>query len=195
MKCEECNKDFESRNKYYTHIREKHTFYNTEKKNCTICKKEFNSCVSPSKNVIKCEECRGTYIRYVLNSIIIKHDKRFMIKEHEDIEICKVCDNIVYKNSNCYFHYNFKNFVKYKNSNVYISKNGEIYNEYGKELLKRIKNEYYVINISRKQYYLHRILAELFIKNPNDYKIVNHKDGNKLNYNLENGYGKKENLK
>lgn len=37
-----------------------------------------------------------------------------------------------------------------------------------------------------KNYYLHRLMAISFIPNPNDYPIVNHKDGNKLNCNLSN---------
>jgi hypothetical protein len=186
MKCANCKKEFQSKNKYYTHIREKHTFFNTEKKNCTICKNEFNSCVSPSKTIIKCENCRDKYKYYSLNSIIVKNNKRFIIKEDGEIEICKECDNIVSKNSKCYFHNNFKKFKKINDSNIYISKKGEIYNKYGKELSKRIQNRYYVFNINQKQHYLHRILAQLFIKNPDNYKIVNHKDGNKLNYNLIN---------
>lgn len=34
--------------------------------------------------------------------------------------------------------------------------------------------------------YLHRIIAKEFIPNPNQYKYINHKDGNKLNNSLEN---------
>lgn len=33
---------------------------------------------------------------------------------------------------------------------------------------------------------IHRLLAEYFIPNPNNYKCVNHKDENKLNNNLDN---------
>ncbi len=51
-------------------------------------------------------------------------------------------------------------------------------------------NGYYRITLSvnrkRKQVYLHRLLAEYFIENPNNYPQVNHIDGNKLNNRLEN---------
>lgn len=184
--CKTCKKEFKSKNKYFTHIREKHTLFNTEKRKCSLCKNEFNSCVSPSKIILKCEECRDIYGRYALNSIIVKNNKRFVIKENSELEICKECDNIVYKNSKCYFHTNFKKFTKINTSDTYISKKGEIYNKYGKQFSKRVQNNYYVVNINRKQHYLHRLLAQLFIENPNNYKIVNHKDGNKLNYNLKN---------
>lgn len=34
--------------------------------------------------------------------------------------------------------------------------------------------------------FIHRLLAEAFIPNPNNYKVVNHKDENKLNNSLNN---------
>ena len=37
-----------------------------------------------------------------------------------------------------------------------------------------------------KYYYLHRLLAQNFIENPNDYPCVNHVDGNKLNNDIAN---------
>lgn len=39
---------------------------------------------------------------------------------------------------------------------------------------------------SRTQLYIHRIVAESFIPNPNDLPCVNHKDGNKQNNHVEN---------
>ena len=33
---------------------------------------------------------------------------------------------------------------------------------------------------------IHRLLAETFIPNPNNYPVINHKDGNKLNNSLDN---------
>lgn len=38
----------------------------------------------------------------------------------------------------------------------------------------------------RKNTRIHRIVAETFIENPNNYKYVNHIDGNKLNNNKDN---------
>ena len=51
-------------------------------------------------------------------------------------------------------------------------------------------NGYYRVTLSKngskKQVYLHRLLANHFIPNPNNLPQVNHKDGNKLNCNLDN---------
>lgn len=51
-------------------------------------------------------------------------------------------------------------------------------------------NGYYRITFSKNgkkvQKYLHRLIAEYFIPNPNNLPQVNHKDGNKLNCKIEN---------
>lgn len=50
---------------------------------------------------------------------------------------------------------------------------------------------YYSVTLKKdtiKTYKVHRLIAQAFIPNPNNYLIINHKDGNKLNndiYNLE----------
>lgn len=90
-----------------------------------------------------------------------------------------------------------------KSGNEYLSK--------GKVLKSAIQNVGYMFvvlskNGKTKGYRVHRLVAEAFISNPNNYKCVNHKDENKQNNcvdNLEwcnhtynNNYGtKKERLK
>lgn len=50
--------------------------------------------------------------------------------------------------------------------------------------------KYYVVNLTKKgiqkTYRIHKIVAETFIPNPNNYIIINHIDGNKLNNNIDN---------
>ena len=47
-------------------------------------------------------------------------------------------------------------------------------------------NGYALINYKDKTYYIHRLVAQTFIPNPKNYPCVNHKDGNKLNNNVNN---------
>lgn len=45
---------------------------------------------------------------------------------------------------------------------------------------------YYAVNINYRALLVHRIIAETFLPNPNNYPCVNHKDGNKLNNSVDN---------
>ena len=56
----------------------------------------------------------------------------------------------------------------------------------GKKLKPVIIRGYYRVIISGKQLYIHRLVAEHFLENPNNYPCVNHKDENKLNNNMDN---------
>lgn len=54
------------------------------------------------------------------------------------------------------------------------------------------KHDYYVSVVlktksgKKKKYLQHRIIAQTFIPNPNNYLIINHKDGNKQNNCIDN---------
>ena len=49
---------------------------------------------------------------------------------------------------------------------------------------------YYIVSLSKsnikKQYRIHRLVAQAFLPNPNNYPIINHKDEIKTNNTLEN---------
>lgn len=83
--------------------------------------------------------------------------------------------------------------VKIKNyENYTINQLGQVYNEKTQKLLKNTKNTcgYHVIGLYNdngyKLHYIHRLLAEAFLPNINDYKYINHKNGNKSDNRLEN---------
>lgn len=44
----------------------------------------------------------------------------------------------------------------------------------------------YVVNLKGKTYMVHKLVAKAFILNPNNYKVINHKDCNPLNNRVEN---------
>lgn len=74
--------------------------------------------------------------------------------------------------------------------NYTVSRDGKIWSLLSKKYLKFMVNTYYYVtfrtNGKRRNYAVHRIVAEAYVPNPNNYKIVNHKDGNKKNNNVEN---------
>lgn len=72
-----------------------------------------------------------------------------------------------------------------------VNKGGEIFDcEKSVLLVAKILRKYYSVRLKRENrwsaYSVHRILATTFIKNSQSKPQVNHKDGNKLNNNIEN---------
>ncbi len=76
--------------------------------------------------------------------------------------------------------------------NYFIYDNGDVLNTLTDKILKGSIGEhgykYYRLSKEgkKKMFYAHRLVAEAFIENPNNLPVVNHKDGNKLNNNIEN---------
>ena len=56
--------------------------------------------------------------------------------------------------------------------------------------LHKDKNGYYKVGLFKEKkqlyFFVHRLVAQAFISNPNNYNVINHKDENKLNNNVEN---------
>ena len=64
---------------------------------------------------------------------------------------------------------------------------GEIFNLYGERMVGCIDRcGYKEVILNGKMERVHRVVAEMFIPNTLNKKCVNHKDGNKLNNNVEN---------
>ena len=74
------------------------------------------------------------------------------------------------------------------NWNYFISNKGRVKHYRGRESsiwLHKYKG-YYCVKLNRKMFYLHRLLAQAFIPNPEKKRIVDHIDGNPLNNSLSN---------
>lgn len=79
------------------------------------------------------------------------------------------------------------------NGKYLIYEDGRIYSLFSDSFLSPhiATSGYYSINLSlpdkqKKLFYIHRLLAKEFKPNPLNKKYINHKDGNKLNNNLDN---------
>lgn len=72
-------------------------------------------------------------------------------------------------------------------SGYFASPRGNVYNRHG-DIMKGAVDRcgYRHIIVNRKNKNVHRIIAETFIRNPNNLPCVNHKDGNKLNNSVDN---------
>lgn len=86
--------------------------------------------------------------------------------------------------------YQVSNYGRVRSLNRFVScKNNTTMFCKGK-LLNIHKNDYLFVRLYKKSVpkikYIHKLVAEAFIPNPNDYPQVNHKDENKLNNNINN---------
>ena len=72
------------------------------------------------------------------------------------------------------------------NSNYYIREDGKVFRKSdNKEVIP--KSDYLFLNINKKKRYIHRLVAELFVEKENEeYNIVDHINGNRLDNRAEN---------
>jgi len=89
---------------------------------------------------------------------------------------------------------------RYKDTEYYITKDGKVFRN-GTERKTSLSNKGYArvgicVNNKRKMYYLHRLVAYLYVDNLQNKPCVNHIDGDKLNnhYNNLEWVSHKENI-
>lgn len=85
-----------------------------------------------------------------------------------------------------------ENYLIYSNGDLYSKK----VNRFLKGKVDNVGYKTYALALQEKRsksgkklskmVYAHRLVAEYFLDNPNNYDIVHHKDGNRLNNNVEN---------
>lgn len=74
--------------------------------------------------------------------------------------------------------------------NYYVDDEGNVYRRLQPYWKKDTERTYKQITISEegnvKSHLIHRLVAETFLENPNDYDSIHHKDGDRLNNNKNN---------
>ncbi len=76
--------------------------------------------------------------------------------------------------------------VNYKNYKIFPD--GKVFSNNRNKFLKpRLTNRGYLqVNLGGKQIYVHQLISDLFIPNPNNYKIINHINGDKTDNRVQN---------
>lgn len=71
--------------------------------------------------------------------------------------------------------------------NYIVQPDGRIFGKRYSRFLKPCDNGRYLqVGINGKHYYVHRLVAQKFIPNPNNYREVDHIDGNRYNNDVSN---------
>ena len=81
---------------------------------------------------------------------------------------------------------NVKSLPKIRNTGLLNAKSYKTKEKILKTGGKRYEIVVLYKNKKPKTFPIHKLVAEYFLENPNNYYCVNHKDGNKLNNNIEN---------
>jgi len=88
-------------------------------------------------------------------------------------------------------HYEVSNYGEVRSIEKTIKKaNGQVQRRKSRILKPILKDGYHRVvlykNNKLKRFYLHQLVASHFLENPNNYREVNHKDGDKLNCHVNN---------
>lgn len=158
--------------------------------------------INVHKKAVLQYDLKGNFIKEY--SAIDDAVKELNIKDNHISEVCKgtrkTSNGFIWKykaeeNNNLLDEFNIDEYTQITDfPSYYLNKDGKLYNLKSKKYLKPQLTEsgYYKIKLvdgsNSKDYYIHRLVASYFVKNPNPdkYDVVNHKDMNKTNNNADN---------
>ncbi len=122
---------------------------------------------------------RKNFLKIKKNSSV----QLFINKQSKTISIKKVLNEL-------FSNIDLTEYTQIKNSNYYINKESRVINKSNEEVKGRNCKNYVVISIQNNKknesHYIHRLVAETFLPNPDNLPEVHHKDNNKSNNKLNN---------
>lgn len=92
--------------------------------------------------------------------------------------------------SKLFSNIDFNEYTQIEDSNHFINNKGEVVNKFNEKVKPRNCNGYLMVDINtnkkHKTLYIHRVVAQIFLPNPENLPEVHHKDNNKSNNHLDN---------
>lgn len=132
-----------------------------------------------------------------------QNEEEILLQELKYIQECETCVNKISRSTTieyCFIKINenlcILHFRNYKENKFLLFSNGDIFNMSGLKI-KPLDNgkgyksiginvKYSANNYTCKYFYIHRLVAEAFIENSKNKKVVHHKDENKANNDVSN---------
>lgn len=138
---------------------------------CKKCNKEKQLSEMVTAKYVRfcCKEC--------MYSLYVPKPKELVLVDGEIYKECHFNSNIIITNKSRVFS---KPFVSVR-KNGWKSARGWLEMRFGINM-----HGYVTVRVDKKAKLLHRLVAIAFIPNPYNKKMVNHKDGNKLNNSIDN---------
>lgn len=174
---------------------------NSNSKECYAFKKKKFGYTKQFYNKSDKSKGKGIMIHQLVAISFIPNPNNYFYVGHKDGDVCNnQVDNLYWKSAG---EVNKKRITKekldtldgemWKNIDGFpykVSNKGRVANAETNKILSNIKSDYHCVNLykNRKMFVkrVHRLVAKAFIPNPDDKKLVNHKDGNKHNNSVNN---------
>lgn len=146
--------------------------------------------INPHYEIIKCD---GNSVQFSINGNKIKFSIDYLYEICFGIEHIKSLDGEVWIPINGYEgYYKISNKGRVLAERKFITRKNGVQQYCKEQIIKpqKINSGYFVVNLIKgntsKKHIVHRLVALHFIPNPYNYDVVNHKDENRLNNDIDN---------
>jgi hypothetical protein len=174
------NEDYKKR-----YLVSKTGIYDTKTKNYTISKvtngyNKINIYANTRYKMIRVDEVIASVFCLPKKEFLVHLDNNYLNDHADNLKWVDICEWLGEKHG-----FKWKKIEEYKYA--YISETGLIWNSYIRDFIsQRVHVGYMAVGLNSDFHHVHRLIAKYFCENSEEKKIVNHKDGNKLNNNSKN---------